>query len=87
MRNQPRGLSAFAALAYLIGAILNHWKLLAVIAFLASPVGPHLRLEYQYRDVYGHRAFVSCTYLGSRGFFTPDYVEDCPVIAWLDARP
>jgi len=70
-----------------IGGIFQHWPLIAVIAFFISPMGPHLRWEYSYRDTYGHRSYGYCTYLGSRGFITPSYVEGCPVIAWLDARP
>ena len=87
MSYQPRRMSIIGLIAKLIGWLLGQWKLIALIAFFVSPAGPHLRWEYQYREAYGHRAFISCTYLGSRGFITPDYVEGCPVIAWLDSRP
>lgn len=65
---------------------LRQWPLMLVIAFFLSSAGPHIRWEYTYRDVYGHRAYLSCTYVGSRGFITPDYIEGCPVLVWLDAR-
>jgi len=74
--------------ARFISGLVGHWKLAALVIFFLSPVGPHLRWEYQYTQGYnGYRAYQSCTYLGSRGFITPDYVEGCPFVAWLDARP
>lgn len=79
-------LSLLAGIARMTGHLLAYWKLLLIAVFFVSPVGPHLRWEYTYRDAYGHRSYVSCTYLGSSGFITPGYLDDCPVIAWLDAR-
>lgn len=75
-----------AAVSRLIGLLLDHWKLALVIVFFVSPIGPHLRVEYTYRDAYGQRVYLGCTYLGSRGFITPDTVPECPFFAFLDAR-
>lgn len=79
--------TALAAFFRLLSEIVRQWKILALVLFFLSPIGPHLRWEYTYREVGSHRVYLSCTYLGSRGFITPDYVENCPFIAWLDARP
>ena len=79
-------LGAGGATLRFLSAVLEHWKLLLVIAFFASPIGPHLRWDYAYRDTYGQRSYLRCTYLGSRGFVTPNIAPDCPVIAVLDAR-
>lgn len=72
----------FRALSY----VISQWKIALLIAFFVSPVGPHIRWEYTYNSVYGQRVFLTCTYLGSRGFMTPDFIEGCPVIAILDSR-
>lgn len=84
--NRHHMLGGSGVLLRLLSAIIEHWKLALVIAFFASPIGPHLRWEYTYRDTYGHRSYLGCTYLGSRGFITPNIAPDCPVIAFLDAR-
>lgn len=86
MNSRHIGLSLLAGIARITSHLLDYWKLAFIAAFFLSPVGPHMRWEYTYRDTYGHRTYVSCTYLGSRGFITPDYLDDCPMIAWLDAR-
>ena len=78
--------SFLGGLAKLMAGLLQHWPLLAVIAFFVSPVGPHIRWEYAYRDVYGVRSYISCDYMGSRGRITPYGPSDCPFIAWLDSR-
>lgn len=70
----------------LIGHVLGYWKLALLAAFFLSGWGPHLRWEYTYRDVYGHRSYISCTYLGPRGFITPQR-DDCPFIALLESGP
>ena len=76
----------FGGLAKLISALLQRWPLVLVLAFFLSPVGPHVRWEYTYRDVYGVRSYGSCDYMGSRGRITPYGPSDCPFIAWLDSR-
>jgi hypothetical protein len=86
MHQHHRSLGVLAAMSRMISGVLDHWRLALIAALFLSPVGPHLRWEYQYRDVYGHRAYVSCTYLGARGFITPDYIEECPIIAVIDTR-
>ena len=78
--------SVTAIAARIISALLDRWPLVLIVLFFISPVGPHLRWEYTYRGVGDYRSYVSCTYLGSRGFVTPSYMDDCPVFAWLDSR-
>lgn len=75
----------FGGFFRLLGWLVKQWKLVLIAAFFLSPYGPHLRYEYTYREAYGHRAYLSCTYLGSRGFVTPAYVEGCPIFIMLDA--
>ena len=78
--------SVGAIAARMIGNMLDRWPLVLIVLFFISPVGPHLRWEYTYRGPYDHGNFVSCTYLGSRGFVTPLYMDNCPILAWLDSR-
>ena len=54
------------------------WWVLALAAFLASPIGPHLRIE--------QRVDGACVYAGSRGAQPPAIVPGCPLLAWLEAR-
>ena len=75
-----------SAVSRLTSFILSHWKLVLVIAIFVSPVGPYLRWEYSYENRSGAKFFIQCTYLGPRGFVTPEFFGDCPVIAILDVR-
>lgn len=65
----------------------GYWFLILLGVFFASPIGPHLRIEYSFRQAGDYRSYISCSYLGSRGLITPGYIEGCPVFAWIDARP
>lgn len=82
-----RWLGVLAFVARMASDTLRRWPMILIAAFFLSPEGPHLRWEYTYRTIYGKRIYLSCIYLGSRGFVTPPYSElaGCPVIAWLDA--
>ncbi|MEO0411736.1 MAG: hypothetical protein AAF221_07870 [Pseudomonadota bacterium] len=72
---------------HVLGHIIAQWKLIVIVAFFVSPVGPHLRWEYEYRAGYnGYRAHVGCTYLGSRGFVSFASASQCPVLVWMDSR-
>lgn len=86
MRNQHHFLGMLSAALRGLGHAVQSFPILVLTALLASPVGPHFRTEYTYRDVYGHRSYVSCSYLGSRGVIASIYIEGCPFIAWLDSR-
>lgn len=88
-----RPLSVIGVLFRLISAATRFWPLALIALFLASPVGPHLLWSYEYR--YGarpyyaaprERIYARCTYVGSRGFVTPDLAPNCPVFAFLDSR-
>ena len=70
----------------LVSHIFSKWLILLIAAFLLSPLGPHLRAEYEYYEAGNTRIYLRCAYLGSRGFVTPDFRGDCPVIAILNAN-
>jgi hypothetical protein len=70
----------------LVSHIVSRWLLLLVAAFFLSPIGPHLRAEYTYYEVGNTRMYLRCTYLGSRGFITPDFRGDCPLFVILNAN-
>lgn len=87
--NRHRAYSLGGLSARLLGFIVRRWTLVLVIAFFASPVGPHVRIQYVYTEPFGssgQRHYRSCLYLGSRGFIRPAVEPDCPIIAFLDAR-
>lgn len=65
--------------------LLNAWPLLLVIAFIASPVGPHLRWTYEYRDISrNYRVYISCQYVGSRGMVNYMRGDTCPLLTIID---
>ena len=55
----------------------RRWYVLAVLAFVASPIGPHLRIEQSGSGF--------CSYAGSRGVLEQILLPTCPVLAWLDS--
>lgn len=70
-----------------IGGLLGMWPLLLIAIFFLSPMGPHLRWSYEYRDLgASSRIYYACTYLGSRGFVRYMEGDDCPFIAMIDRR-
>ena len=71
----------------IIGALLERWPLLLVVAFIVSPVGPHMRLKYTYYGSFESKVYKRCWYLGSRGVIEPlGLTPNCPVFVVLDAR-
>ncbi|MEO0696956.1 MAG: hypothetical protein AAFY84_12745 [Pseudomonadota bacterium] len=70
-----------------IGNLVRQWKLVVPIAFLASPVGPHVLWEYDYSGRWADGAPMTsrCSYYGSRGRIEV-YQSRCPYLAWFDAR-
>ena len=78
--------SVLAILSRGLAKIFGLWPFALIFVLYWSPVSPHLRWEYTYREVYGARVYIACTYLGAQGFVTPYGLHDCPVIAMLDAR-
>lgn len=70
-----------------INNLLGLWPLALMAALILSPVGPHLRIQYDYRDLGGGRkAMISCQYFGSRGMVRAPFGHECGVIAIIDAR-
>jgi hypothetical protein len=79
-------LSFLAKFLRLVSHITSKWLVLLIAAFFLSPTGPHLRAEYTYYEAGNTRIYLRCTYLGSRGFITPDFRGDCPLFAILNAN-
>jgi len=75
---RKKHLSRMATLSWRTSTLIEHWWVLLLIAFFISPIGPHLRWSYEYRQ---------CTYLGSRGFISPNISSDCPLLVVIDSRP
>ncbi len=69
-------LGRLAYCSYWLGRACRHGPMILLIAFLISPIGPHLRW-----DLSGY----GCVYVGSRGFFKPSMAY-CPLLAWFDTR-
>ncbi|NQW09353.1 MAG: hypothetical protein HQ481_05645 [Alphaproteobacteria bacterium] len=80
-----RVLSLGGALARVLAWLLNRWPLLLVAAFFYLDEGPHLRVAGTYQGSRDYPRYISCTYLGSRGF-VPGYMPGCPLIVWMNAR-
>ena len=73
-------------LSRLISGLFANWKLVLIVALVVLPISPHLRWEYTYIGDSHNRRYIRCTYLGSRGFVTPKYIEGCPFITILNAE-
>jgi hypothetical protein len=59
--------------------VLRHWPIIAFALVVMSPVGPHIRVDYQYeRDGAGY--LMQCRYFGSRGF-REVVSSECPLIS------
>lgn len=69
-----------------IAELLSRWPLLLLVAFLVSPVGPHLRYQYTYEDRGSYRYMLDCEYLGSRGFVRYYANGECPFFVIIDQR-
>ena len=67
--------------------LLSAWPIMLIAAFVISPVGPHLRWSYTYRDVGAdYRIYITCEYLGSRGKVHYIRGDHCPFITVIDRR-
>ena len=70
-----------------ITALLSAWPLILVIALFVSPVSPHLRWSYTYRDIdTNYRVYIACEYLGARGIVRYVSGDQCPLITVIDSR-
>lgn len=74
--------------AFVISDLVRLWWVLAVIAAIASPIGPHILWDYQYRQYSPNssRSYFNCRYFGSRGFVSPDAPAGCPLFIFIDSR-
>jgi type IV secretion system protein VirD4 len=59
-------------------------SLLAVV--IVSPVTPHLRWNYTYRNVGQHRVYVACDYIGACGVVPYRRGNACPLLVLVDLR-
>lgn len=86
---QKRRVKKMAKRAWLASTVINSWGLIALIAMAISPISPHLRWSYRYQQhgANGPVSYVSCAYIGSRGFITPDLAPRCPLLVFIDSRP
>lgn len=89
LSNKKHRLAKLAQIAWGLSKMFNMWGIALVVAFALSPIGPHLRTSYQYHQhgINGPTTYIRCTYLGSRGFITPDFTPHCPILIFLDSRP
>lgn len=82
-------LSALRLIALLVKALLQRWLLILIVAFFYFEQGPHFYWSGEYRAFGGNRAYISCTYIGSRGPVHLDFRhfnDKCPFVMWLDSR-
>lgn len=72
----------------MVSKLVELWGLALIVAFFLSPIGPHLRTSSEYRqfDSNGPKYFTNCTYLGSRGFVSPNVSARCPLLIFIDSR-
>lgn len=65
-------------------SLLRLWPLILIAAAFVSPVTPHMRWSYTYRNFGSTMVFYSCTYVGVTGFIDYMHGDDCPFITLLD---
>ena len=81
-----RSLTLVAGLLRMLAALLTLWPFLLVAAIVLSPITPHLRWEYSYRELGRERLYVACDYLGARGIVPYRRGADCPLVVLIDLR-
>jgi hypothetical protein len=77
---------ALAHVIRFIAGMLERWPLLLLAAVIVSPVTPHLRWNYTYRDVGQNRVYLKCDYIGVRGVVPYRRGSACPLLALIDLR-
>lgn len=74
-----------AQLARFISGCFHIWPVFIIAAFFLSTSSPHVLVNYEYRQHgNGPRNYVSCTYLGLRGFVSPQHAGDCPWLVFIN---
>jgi hypothetical protein len=84
-----KNISLWRMLAKLLRGIVhsfNGWPLMLLVAFIVSPVTPHMRWEYTYRAAGTYRVYSHCTYLGKSGFVEYRRGETCPFITLINSN-
>lgn len=81
-----RSLRLAGTLVRVLVALLALWPLLLLAAAALSPVTPHLRWAYSYREFGGQRHYIACEYLGLRGLVPYRRGGDCPLLVLIDLR-
>ncbi len=74
-------LKTCATILRLIGHIFDQYQLIALIVFIISTTGPHIRVG----DPFAHNEAIPCVYLGSRGFLATERIPNCPLFVILNS--
>ncbi|GAB5470741.1 MAG: hypothetical protein Kilf2KO_37710 [Rhodospirillales bacterium] len=89
-RYKPRSLrpwSVTTLVLRLLAYLLRHWVVIVIAVLLISPIGPHLRIQYSYVPLPGGgKSMTDCLYIGTSGWVTKTFGDDCPFIALIDTR-
>ena len=79
--------SRLGAVSKALGWLVSKLPLIALVAIIISPVGPHMRWQYRYVDGYSDRVYTHCIYIGARGQVVADHLTPyCPFFVILDSR-
>lgn len=72
----------------LFAGLLKAWPITLIAIHFLSPIGVHMRWEYEYVGHYSNKTFLRCDYIGSRGVLeaVPHLPPDCPFFTILDSR-
>lgn len=75
-------------MAFRLSVWLHFWWVPLFAVFMASPIGPHMLVWYDYSQYssVGSKSYYNCQYLGSRGVIEPDVSADCPLLVFIDSR-
>ena len=75
-------LKSCAVTLRMLGHILDNYQLIALILFIISTTGPHIRVG----NPFYYTPSTPCVYLGSRGFIATDHIPDCPLFVMMDSK-
>ena len=70
----------------MLALAVSRTPLLLLVLLIASPIGPHVRLEYRYVGHGQHVRILDCSYLGSRGVIHRAGHHNCSFINIIDGR-
>ncbi len=73
-------LKTCATILRLIGHIFDQYQLIALIVFIISTTGPHMRIG----SPFNYDGSIPCVYLGSRGL-VEGHIPNCPLFVILNS--